>query len=686
MQLSRVVARNMSRAARPAFSRMGGCYYAQAHIAALSPLLQQHHRQFSSGSVRKFGTATPETWSLYHTVKVGERVAPMLSVLEHFKQNPDSVLSKAEFMKLAPGLDEEVVDVIFDHFDMFPNDGKISQEEVGIFLLLCARGVKLQDKVEFLFPICDKNGDHEVTVPEMMEVLTSLYYVDCRDKNLAKERAQGLVNSMFHGRVDINFKQFLKEVRENRPARLELQSLLMHQAVDEGKACCEWRIETAVKFEPIQVDNPVVDLDGDEMTRVIWKMIKEKLIFPFVNLPIEYYDLSVTHRDATGDQVTHDAAEAIKKHNVGIKCATITPDEARVEEFNLKQMWKSPNGTIRNILDGTVFRAPIIIENVPRFVQGWTLPIVVGRHAYGDQYKATQLVANKPGKFLLTFQPNDGSEPEVAQAFEFNEPSEGGVMMGMYNTRQSIRNFAICCFTYALNQKMPLYFSSKNTILKQYDGVFKDTFEEIYNNDFKDKFEAAGLWYEHRLIDDMVAQAIKSKGGFVWACKNYDGDVQSDIVAQGYGSLGLMTSVLVCPDGKTVLTEAAHGTVTRHWRQHQKGAKTSTNPIASIFAWSRGLLHRAELDGNERLKLYARALEEACVNTVLQGTMTKDLAICVHGTTDVKLDEHFVVTEQLLDTIAEGLKVELSKPLNKSFEVVGERFQQADPRSVDEDI
>lgn len=400
----------------------------------------------------------------------------------------------------------------------------------------------------------------------------------------------------------------------------------------------------------IRVENPVVELDGDEMTRIIWSFIKEKLIHPYLDLPIEYYDLGMENRDLTEDRVTVEAAEAIKKYNVGIKCATITPDEARVEEFKLKKMWLSPNGTIRNILGGTVFREPIICKNIPRLVPGWTQPIVIGRHAHGDQYKSQNFVVGE-GTVTMTYTPADGSEPTTYQVFEFK--NGGGVAMGMYNTDESIRGFAHSCFQYALKLSWPLYMSTKNTILKQYDGRFKDLFQEIFEADYKSEFDARGIWYEHRLIDDMVAQCIKSSGGFVWACKNYDGDVQSDIVAQGYGSLGLMTSVLMCPDGKTVEAEAAHGTVTRHYRQHQAGQETSTNPIASIFAWSRGLAHRAKLDSNAPLADFCEKLERACIETVEEGFMTKDLALCVYGS-EMKR-EHWLNTRDFLDKIDEKL-------------------------------
>ena len=408
-------------------------------------------------------------------------------------------------------------------------------------------------------------------------------------------------------------------------------------------------------IQKIKVANPVVELDGDEMTRIIWKFIKDKLILPYLDLDIKYYDLGMEHRDATNDQVTIDAANAIKEHSVGIKCATITPDEARVKEFNLKQMWKSPNGTIRNILDGTVFREPIVCQNVPRLVTNWTAPIIVGRHAFGDQYRATDFVVKGAGKLKLTFTPEDGGEP---QEFEIYNYKGSGVAMGMYNTEESIRGFAHSCFKMALTKKWPLYLSTKNTILKKYDGFFKDIFEEIYQADYKAKYTEAGIVYEHRLIDDMVASALKWNGNFVWACKNYDGDVQSDSVAQGFGSLGLMTSVLITPDGETMEAEAAHGTVTRHFRDHQAGKPTSTNPIASIFAWTRGLEFRGKKDGNQALIDFCQKLEAVCVATVESGKMTKDLAVCIHGN-KVTLGEHYLNTEDFLDAIDTNLKTKL---------------------------
>ncbi len=399
-------------------------------------------------------------------------------------------------------------------------------------------------------------------------------------------------------------------------------------------------------MDKIKVENRIVELDGDEMARIMWHMIKEKLILPYLDLPIEYYDLSIENRDATDDQVTIDAAYAIKRHGVGIKCATITPDEARVEEFGLKKMWRSPNGTIRNILGGVVFRAPIICRNIPRLVPGWTKPIIIGRHAFGDQYKATDFRFPGPGRLVMRFEGEDGT----VQEYEVYDAPGAGVAMGMYNLDEKIADFARACFNYGLEKGYPVYLSTKNTILKVYDGRFKDIFQEIYEQEFKDRFEAKGIWYEHRLIDDMVASALKWSGGFVWACKNYDGDVQSDTVAQGFGSLGLMTSLLMTPDGKVVESEAAHGTVTRHYRQHQKGEATSTNSIASIYAWTGGLKHRAKLDRNEALRNFAETLERVTVETVESGFMTKDLALLVGP------DQKWLTTEGFIGKVEENLQ------------------------------
>ena len=404
-------------------------------------------------------------------------------------------------------------------------------------------------------------------------------------------------------------------------------------------------------MQKIKVVGKVVELDGDEMTRIIWQNIKDSLILPFLDVDLDYYDLSIQHRDETDDQVTIDAANAIKKHGVGVKCATITPDEARVEEFSLKKMWKSPNGTIRNILDGVVFREPIIISNVPRLVPGWTKPIVIGRHAHGDQYKATDFKVPGAGTVTITYTPADGSPAQTMTVAEY--PEHGGVAMGMYNYMDSIRDFARASFNYGLARNYPVYLSTKNTILKAYDGAFKDAFQEIFEAEYKERFDAAGITYEHRLIDDMVAAALKWEGGYVWACKNYDGDVQSDTVAQGFGSLGLMTSVLTTPDGKTALAEAAHGTVTRHYRDWQAGKKTSTNPIASIYAWTRALMHRAKLDNTPEVQRFAETLEDVVINTVEAGNMTKDLALLVGGS------QGYQTTEEFMATLAENLKTRL---------------------------
>ncbi len=400
----------------------------------------------------------------------------------------------------------------------------------------------------------------------------------------------------------------------------------------------------------IKVDNPVVEIDGDEMTRIIWDKIKKQLILPYLDIDLKYYDLSIQSRDATDDQITIDAAQAIKKYGVGVKCATITPDEARVEEFGLKKMWRSPNGTIRNILGGTVFREPIITKNVPRYVPGWENPIIIGRHAFGDQYKATDIKVPGPGKLKMVYEPENGE----SQEWEIYDFPSSGVAMGMYNLDESIEGFARACFNYGLKREYPVYMTTKNTIMKQYDGRFIEIFQRVFDAEFKGAFDSKKLWYEHRLIDDMVAQAIKSKGKFVWACKNYDGDVQSDIVAQGFGSLGLMTSVLLTPDGNTVEAEAAHGTVTRHYRQHQEGKATSTNPTASIFAWTQGLQYRAKFDHNDDLLNFAKTLEQVCIETVVSGDMTKDLALLIGD------DQEWLTTDQFMDKVTENLNAKMA--------------------------
>ncbi|XP_002276200.2 isocitrate dehydrogenase [NADP] [Vitis vinifera] len=408
---------------------------------------------------------------------------------------------------------------------------------------------------------------------------------------------------------------------------------------------------SAATFDRVRVQNPIVEMDGDEMARIMWRMIKDKLIFPYLDLDIRYFDLGILNRDATDDKVTVESAEATLKYNVAVKCATITPDEARVKEFGLKSMWRSPNGTIRNILNGTVFREPILCQNVPRIVPGWKKPICIGRHAFGDQYRATDTVVEGPGKLKLVFAPENGDPPVELNVYDFKGP---GIALAMYNVDESIRAFAESSMSLAFAKKWPLYLSTKNTILKKYDGRFKDIFQDVYEENWKQKFEEHSIWYEHRLIDDMVAYALKSDGGYVWACKNYDGDVQSDLLAQGFGSLGLMTSVLLSSDGKTLEAEAAHGTVTRHFRQYQKGLETSTNSIASIFAWTRGLEHRAKLDKNERLLDFVHKLEAACIETVESGNMTKDLAILIHGPKASK--EFYLNTEEFIDTVAHNLE------------------------------
>ncbi|XP_078108349.1 isocitrate dehydrogenase [NADP], mitochondrial-like [Sander vitreus] len=442
-------------------------------------------------------------------------------------------------------------------------------------------------------------------------------------------------------------------------SRSTVAVLTQNPAVLSPAAVCHHRLQQRnYATKRIKVDKPVVEMDGDEMTRIIWEFIKERLILPNVDVELKYFDLGLPYRDQTDDQVTIDSALATNKYNVAVKCATITPDEARVEEFKLKKMWKSPNGTIRNILGGTVFREPILCKNIPRLVPGWTKAMTIGRHAFGDQYRATDFVIDQPGKFKIVFAPADGSKQKEWEVYDFKA---GGCGLGMYNTDESISGFAHSCFQYAIRKRWPLYMSTKNTILKAYDGRFKDIFQDIFERTYKPEFDKLKIWYEHRLIDDMVAQVLKSSGGFVWACKNYDGDVQSDILAQGFGSLGLMTSVLVCPDGKTIEAEAAHGTVTRHYREHQRGKPTSTNPIASIFAWTKGLEHRGKLDGNLDLMKFSQTLEQVCVATVENGVMTKDLAGCIHGLANCKLNEHYVNTSDFLDAI----KTNLDKALGK---------------------
>ncbi|XP_022595872.1 isocitrate dehydrogenase [NADP], mitochondrial-like isoform X2 [Seriola dumerili] len=484
-----------------------------------------------------------------------------------------------------------------------------------------------------------RHGDEDPLMPSMT-----------RSTALTQVSPRNLVDNL-------NMAGYLKALAT--VSRSAAAALSQNPAVLSPAAVCHHRLQQRnYATKRIKVDQPVVEMDGDEMTRIIWEFIKEKLILSNVDVELKYFDLGLPYRDQTDDQVTIDSALATQKYNVAVKCATITPDEARVEEFKLKKMWKSPNGTIRNILGGTVFREPILCKNIPRLVPGWTQPITIGRHAFGDQYRATDFVVDQPGKFRMVFSPADGSKQKEWEVYDF---PAGGCGMGMYNTDESISGFAHSCFQYAIQKKWPLYMSTKNTILKAYDGRFKDIFQDIFEKKYKPEFDKLKIWYEHRLIDDMVAQVLKSSGGFVWACKNYDGDVQSDILAQGFGSLGLMTSVLVCPDGKTIEAEAAHGTVTRHYREHQRGKPTSTNPIASIFAWTRGLEHRGKLDGNPDLIKFSQTLEKICVETVENGVMTKDLAGCIHGLANCKLNEHYVNTSDFLDAI----KTNLDKALGK---------------------
>jgi isocitrate dehydrogenase len=464
----------------------------------------------------------------------------------------------------------------------------------------------------------------------------------------------------------LTLRKFTEWARSNHRHVSELRELLQQPIVSsEGGEEENWEtfsMQAHMKFERIKVEHPVVELDGDEMTRVMWGQIKQNLIHPFLDMEIDYYDLGITFRDETQDEITHQAAAAIQRFNVGIKCPTIIPDQNRAMEFSLQKQWPDPNSTIQNILDGTTFHVPVVVKNIPRYVPGWKKPIIIGRHTYGEQCQASQLTTkpDRPGTFKLVFEPEDGEKEEVA-AYNFTHQSEGGVMMGVYNTRKSVRHFAKCCFEYALSQGMPLYLSTKNNTLEAYDGLFFDVFNDMYNKTYKKTFEDKNLWYQHRIIDDMVSQVMKSSGGFVWACKNYDGDVMADVVAQGYGSLGLMSSVLVCPDGKTVLTQAGHGTVTRHFRSFQRGEKISTNPIACIFAWTRGLAHRAKLDRNDRLEQFSLAVEEACVDCVQNGQFSKDLAICVHGAEATP--DQWLLTEDLLKEIANRLRIVLGRGL-----------------------
>mmetsp|Transcript_57712 Transcript_57712/g.160838 ORF Transcript_57712/g.160838 Transcript_57712/m.160838 type:complete len:693 (+) Transcript_57712:98-2176(+) len=634
-------------------------------------------------------------WVLEHHVKVAPwmaRVRPAFDVLRHDKERE---MTKAELVDLCPSLQPEIVDGLFSIFDTHQRDGRIRYNELSAYVLLVSGRGTAEEKLEALFPMCD-DGKNVVSCESLLTGIKMLYYARFQDTDYVAFKGQQIFEELASEttRVEseaspketlpLTLRQFVRWARSDRPLVSELRQLLRTPmdntmvapvgGIGGGSESFEtWTIQTEMSFEKITVINPVVELDGDEMARIIWQMIKEKLIFPFLDLEIDYYDLSITYRDETDDVVLEDAAKAIREHRVGIKCPTIVPDEARVLEFNLKEMWENPTRRFRRLFGGTVFQAPIIIDNIPRFVPGWAKPIVVGRHAHGDTYAASQLVSDAPGTCKLVFEAEGSDVPEERVVYKFRS-SLGGVMVGMCNTRESVESFARCCFEYALSQRLPLYLSTKSTILREYDGLFVDVFDGMYQNSYKKALEEKGLWYQHRAIDDMVSQVLRSSGGFVWACKNYDGDIMSNFVAQGYGNRGLMTSTLVTPDGKTVLTEAAHGTVTRHYLAHQRGEKTSTNPIAAIYSWSRGLMHRAQLDGNVRLADFSRALEEACVTCVQNGQMSKDLAARMHGSDDVPASE-WLVTEDLINAFANELRLTLSKPLRLAPTAQEEPFE-----------
>lgn len=635
------------------------------------------HEPHRFHEIARFATYNTPRDSVVSAVDYKLRLTPCLAKLkpafDALRADRQQELSRDQLLELCPRLQPELADSLHGAFD------KISYDEVCAYVVAGSLG-GIEERLEILFPLCDVDGQNEIEASQLMSIVKLLYHICYKDSDYVtfksdKFRTELLsffnedeeFSQRFHREDEDNkfsFRQFIEWIRGDSPSARELGSVVSKLSnVSRGRGSETWSIQARAEFEKIKVENTIVELDGDEMTRILWQKIKEKLIFPYLDMEIDYYDLSITYRDETEDGVTMMAAEAIQTHNVGIKCPTIIPDDKRLVEFNLSNMWKSPNGTLRNFLDGTVFRVPIIIENVSRPVPGWEKPIVVGRHSHADEYMSSELSREQSGTFKLVFESDDGETTEVlAQKFE---PSTGmGVMMGMFNTKESVEKYAQCCFEYALSLAMPLYFTSKQSILTTYDGLFAEVFQTMYETSYKKAFEDAGLWYEHRMIDDMVAQVIKSKGGFVWACKNYDGDVISDLVSHGCGSLGLITSILVCPDGKTVLTEAAHGTITKHYRAHQRGEKTSTNPIASIFAWSRGLAHRGKLDGNDKLIGFSKALEEACVTCVEKGQMSKDLAVSLHG--DGVNSDQWLATEEFIDAIATQLRLVLTKPLRKS--------------------
>jgi len=614
-----------------------------------------------------------------HSVPVSLAVSKLKPAFDKLRQDRELSLTKQEFHDLCPDASTDIIDGLFSVFDIDCKDG-ICYAEMCPFVLLSSHTEEPgepEEKLETLFPIVDIDGNNLISREELTQAMRMLHYACFRDMQFSDQKVPEIVEEAVSsiGSDEMSLRDYTNWVRSDLPLVTELRKLLKRQPIAElqvddadlaqGKEKAgtppleHWTVQASFNFSKINVGFPVVELDGDEMTRVMWQMIKEKLIFPYVNMEVDYYDLSITYRDETDDQVVTDAAKAIQKYNVGVKCATITPNKDRVLEFNLRKLWPGPSSTIRNILDGTMFHEPIVCSNIPRSIPSWKKPVIIGRHAYADQYKATQLVADRPGSFKISFTPQDGKPDEVT-AYTFTPTSKGGVMLGMYNTTQSIENFAKCCFEHALDVGLPLYLSTKSGVLKDYDGAFVEVFRSTFDRQYKAAFEEKGLWYQHRDLDEMVRLVIKSSGGFVWALKNYDGDLLSNIVAQGYGSPGLMMSTLTCPDGKTVLTEAAHGTVTSHYRALQRGEKTSTNPMASIFAWSRALSQRAKLDENERLAEFSHALEEACRITVEKGLMSKDLAQCLYGP-DVEADK-WLNTEELLNAFAKQLRVLLCKP------------------------
>eukprot|EP00927_Polykrikos_kofoidii_P028301 TRINITY_DN24733_c0_g1_i1.p1 TRINITY_DN24733_c0_g1~~TRINITY_DN24733_c0_g1_i1.p1 ORF type:complete len:745 (+),score=168.24 TRINITY_DN24733_c0_g1_i1:72-2237(+) len=675
---------------------------------------------------KTLGSPSSDTdWTLEHQVKVSPAAARMQPAFEALRKDRKKAISKAEFVELCPTVQTEICDRLFSLFETHPREGLISYTELCGYVLLSGGRGTAEEKVESLFPLCDHSKTNEVSLGDLVEGFRMLYYARFQDVDYVEFKAGQLLDELaaqdetsrreeepteaakvtespkaaasgvagdsaafVDDKADatakaaaqeevlarkLTLRQYVQWVRSDNPQVAELRQLLRTEDEAVGFGAKEkfesWPIPSKAKFEKIKVTQPVVELDGDEMTRIVWQMVKDKLLFPFLDMEIDYYDLSITYRDETDDAVMHDAVKAINKHNVAIKCPTITPSEARVMEFNLKEKWESPSRKLPRLLGGTFFRAPIVIENIPRYVPGWEKPIIVGRHAHGDEYGAKQLVCDVPGRFKLVFEPDGGGDIQEVEVYRFPSASgtaSGGAMLGMCNTRESVVTFARCCFEYALAQGLPLYMSTKGTVLKEYDGIFVDVFDDVYEHSYKRLFEAKGLWYQHMALRDMLTQALRSSGGFVWACKNQDGELVSDVVAQGHGSPGLLTSILCCPDGKTVLAEAAHGTFTSQYRDHQRGVKTSINPIAIIFAWTKGLAHRAQLDDNSRLADFAQALEEACCTCVRNGQMSKDLAVRVHRLSLEEAaevsDGRWLHTEELIAAFANELRLALCKP------------------------